>query len=183
MGEAKRRREQGGQRLRPGETLLRRQSEDETIARMEALVDAGKVKGWVQVGLVEDEGQIRVELSTLGGMPMLEAWEALGVARDAMRKLMGVDEEPGDIEDLTISPEIARDAYGEQMSGFMREVAEAAKRHGILAVSVTSIALDGIRTVSTGTNDEARKVARMLALLVNERVAELLGPKVHKTGI
>jgi hypothetical protein len=118
-------------------------------------------------------------MSTLGGFPMLQAFEMLGVARDSMRDLMGVAAEPGDQADVAISPETAREAYGPQMSGFMGDVAAAAKRHGILAVTVTTVAVDGIRTISTGQNDQAREVAKMLALMVQDQVARMFGDKLQ----
>ncbi len=79
------------------------------------------------------------------------------------------------IERTHVDEAWAREAYGEAMNAFMKEVAGAAKKHGILAVTVTTVAADGIRTISTGSDDRARDVAARLAVHFSELVRLMLG--------
>lgn len=81
----------------------------------------------------------------------------------------------GEIERTILDEGWAREAYGEATNAFMKEVAAAAAKHGILAVTVTTVAADGIRTISTGSDDKARGIAARLALHFQDQVQLIFG--------
>lgn len=79
------------------------------------------------------------------------------------------------IERTHVDEAWAREAYGEATNAFMKDIAVAARKHGILAVTVTTVAADGIRTISTGSDDRARDIAARLAVHFSEQVQLMLG--------
>lgn len=80
-----------------------------------------------------------------------------------------------EIERTVVDERWAREIYGDAMNAFMKEVAASATRHGILAVTVTAVAADGIRTISTGSDDKARDIAARLACHFQDQVQLIFG--------
>lgn len=86
---------------------------------------------------------------------------------------------------IGLSPEEGAEFYGKANEALMADIAAAAKTHGLHAISVCAFTSDvGVLTFSTGTDGEARELARALALKMGVDLSEMLKRdlKVHGPG-